>query len=173
MDEMLEAIKQRRSIRKYLDKEVSLDLIDKICTAGAYAASGGGRQPVIVLAVTERDKVKQLSKLNASVMNVDIDPFYGAPVVLVVLADKNTRTYVYDGSLALGNMMLEASSLGLGSCWIHRAKEMFESEEGKSILAQAGIVGDYEGIGNLIVGYPAEQPVAKERKEPFVYTLKG
>ena len=109
------------------------DIIDKIVEAGLYAPSGMGRQSVIIIAITDKDTRDRLSSLNASIMGSDGDPFYGAPAVLVVLADKTRPTYIYDGSLAMGNMMLAAKALGLGSCWIHRAKEEFESEEGKGV----------------------------------------
>ena len=100
----------------------------------------------------------------------DTDPFYGAPVVLVVLADKNRPTCVYDGSLVMGNLMNAAASLGIGSCWIHRAKEVFASEEGKALLKKWGVEGDYEGIGHCVLGYPARDvPKAKPRKENYVY----
>ena len=116
-----------------------------------------------------RDK---LSKMNAAVFGKDIDPFYGAPELLIVLADKSRPTYVYDGSLVMGNMMLAAADLGVASCWIHRAKEEFESEEGKAILKDLGIKGDYEGIGHLVLGYaaaPAGEPAP--RKEDYVYRI--
>ena len=132
-----------------------------------------GRQPVIILAVTNKELRERLSKLNADVMHSTSDPFYGAPVVLVVLADKNAPTHVYDGSLVVENLMLAAHDLGIGSCWIHRAKEVFESEEGKEILKSLGIEGDYEGIGNCILGYAdGEEPQAKPRKDNFVYWVK-
>jgi len=116
-----------------------------------------------------RDK---LSRMNAAVMGVDTDPFYGAPAVLVVLADRSVRTYVYDGSLVMGNMMTAAHELGVGSCWIHRAREMFDSPEGKEILASLGIEGDYEGVGNLIVGYAdCPLPAARPRKENYIYRI--
>jgi nitroreductase len=105
-------------------------------------------------------------------MGMDTDPFYVAPQVLIVLADRNVRTYLYDGSLTMGNMMLKAYELGVSSCWIHRAKEVFETEEGKAILARAGIEGDFEGIGNLIIGYcDGELPAAKERRQGRVFRL--
>ena len=113
-----------------------------------------------------------LSKLNASVMGVDIDPFYGAPELLVVLADKSVPTYIYDGSLVMGNLMNAAADLGVASCWIHRAKEEFESEEGKALLKKLGIDGDYEGIGNLVLGYaaaPANEPAP--RKATYIYKI--
>jgi len=117
-----------------------------------------------------RDK---LSKMNAKYLGADIDPFYGAPVVLVVLADKNINTHIYDGSLVLGNMMNAAAELGVGNCWIHRAKEEFESAEGKEILESLGITGEYEGIGHLVLGYPAGEPSpSKPRKENYAYFIK-
>ena len=163
----------RRSVRKYKPDMLPKETIEKIIEAGLYAPSGMGRQPVIILAVTDKKVRDQLSKLNAGIMGADgMDPFYGAPAVLVVLADKTRPTYIYDGSLAMGNMMLAAKALGLGSCWIHRAKEEFESEEGKKLLESLGIVGQYEGIGNCIIGYAAEEPKAAERKPGRVYKIE-
>lgn len=149
----LSTIKSRSSSRKYLTTPVPRDIVEKIVEAGTYAATGRGMQAPIILAVMNKDVRDRLSKINAQIMGVDSDPFYGAPQVLVVLAEKKAHTYIYDGSLVLGNMMLAAEELGIASCWIHRAKETFETEEGKQILADAGIEGDYEGIGNLIIGY--------------------
>ena len=151
MNEVIKNIVERRSIKKYKSDMVPTELIDEVLKAGTYAPSGMNRQ---------------------SPMGVDIDPFYGAPVVLVVLADKSVPTYIYDGSLVMENMMLAASSLGLGSCWIHRAKEEeFETEEGKEILKSLGITGDYEGIGNCILGYPDMEAKEKPRKENYIYKI--
>ena len=136
------------------------------------SAAGMGRQSPIIIAVTDKETRDMLSKLNASVMGVDIDPFYGAPELLVVLADKSVPTYIYDGSLVMGNLMNAAADLGVASCWIHRAKEEFESEEGKAILKKLGIDGDYEGIGNLVLGYaaaPANEPAP--RKATYIYKI--
>ena len=170
MANTLDTIKTRRSIRKYKSDAIPEEILNKIIEAGSYAPSGMGRQPVIILAVTNKELRDRLSKLNADVMHSTSDPFYGAPVVLVVLADKNAPTHVYDGSLVMENLMLAAHDLGIGSCWIHRAKEVFESEEGKEILKSLGIEGDYEGIGNCILGYAdVEEPQAKPRKDNFVY----
>lgn len=172
MSETLENIKTRRSIRQFKDTPVPKELIEKICEAGTYAPTGMGKQSPIIVAVTNPTVRNKLSKLNADIMNGTNDPFYGAPVVLVVLADKERGTYLYDGSLVMGNMMLAAHDLGLGSCWIHRAKEVFESEEGKALLKEWGIEGDYEGIGNCIIGYPdGKEPVAKPRKSDYVYYI--
>lgn len=173
MSETLETIKSRRSIRKYKEDSIPEDILNKIIEAGTYAPSGMGKQSAIILAVTNKEVRDKLSKINASIMGSTNDPFYGAPVVLVVLADKSVRTHVYDGSLVMENLMLAAHDLGVGSCWIHRAKETFETEEGKELLQSLGIEGEYEGIGNCILGYPdGELPVAKQRKNNFVYYVK-
>lgn len=172
MNEILENIKTRRSIRHYKPDSVPSELLDKISEAGLYAASGLNRQSPIIIQVTDKETRDELSRLNALVMGRDIDPFYGAPVVFIVLASKDMMTYVNDGSLALGNMMLEAHELGLGSCWIHRAKEVFETKEGKAILEKLGIKGDYEGIGNLIVGYvDGEYPAAAQRNPGRLFKI--
>ena len=170
--ELNEAIRNRRSVRKYTEEKVPQEIVDQIIEAGLWAASGMGKQAPIILAVNDRETRDEISRLNAAVMNSTNDPFYGAPQVLVVLANKNVGTYVYDGALTMGNMMLEAYNLGVSSCWIHRAKEVFASEEGKAILAKAGIEGDYEGIGNLIIGYAdGEVPAPRERAEGRVYKI--
>ena len=148
MSDVLETIKSRRSIRKYKSDMVPQDKLEKIIEAGTYAATGMGKQSPIIVAVTNKELRDKLSAMNAKIMGTNTDPFYGAPVVLIVLADKSRPTYLYDGSLVMGNLMLEAEAQGIGSCWIHRAKEEFESEEGKEILKSLGIEGDYEGIGH-------------------------
>lgn len=172
MSEMLEMIKNRRSFRRYKPDTVPQEMIDKVIEAGLWAASGMGRQSTIIIAVTDRETRDQLSAANAAVMGANTDPFYGAPAVLIVLGDKRVGTCVYDGSLAIGNMLLEAHALGLGACWIHRAKEEFEGETGKKILEKLGIKGEYEGIGHVILGYPdGETPVPAPRKEGRVYRI--
>ncbi len=172
MNIVIQQMKERRSCRKYKDTMIQKEDIEEIIEAGLYAASGMGKQSPIILAITDKETRDELSKMNASIMNSDNDPFYGAPVVLVVLADKNVRTAIYDGSLVMGNLMLAADSKGIGSCWIHRAKEEFESEEGKALLKKLGIEGDYEGIGHCILGYPdCEKNNAADRKENRVYWL--
>lgn len=163
----------RRSVRKYKPDMVPQEKLDKILEAGTYAATGMGRQSPIILAVTDKAMRDRLSKMNAAIMGEDSDPFYGAPVVLVVLADKNVPTYIYDGSLVMGNLMNAAHAEGIASCWIHRAKEEFNSPEGKQILQDLGITGDYEGIGHCILGYAdGDEPAAKPRKESYVYSVK-
>ena len=169
----MEDLLTRRSVRSYTDEIPPMEVIEEICKAGTYAPTGMNRQSPIIIAVTNKEMRDRLSKMNAAVMGADNDPFYGAPVVLVVLADKNVHTYVEDGSLVMGNLMNAAHAKGLGSCWIHRAKEMFETEEGKQILKDLGIEGDYVGVGNCILGYTAgDYPEAKPRKENWVYWVK-
>ena len=170
--ETLTVLKTRRSCRAYLPDPVEDEKLNAILEAGTYAATGMGRQSPIILVVKDPEVRAKLQKLNAAAMGMDIDPFYGAPELLVVLASKDMPTYVCDGSLVMGNMMNAAADLGVASCWIHRAKEEFESEEGKAILKRLGIEGDYEGIGNLILGYaakPANAPAS--RKADYIYRI--
>ncbi len=170
MSDFLEQLKERRSIRAFQEKMVPKEDIEKVIEAGLYAASGKNRQDSIIVAVTDRECRDWFSRINAEIMGVSTDPFYGAPVILIVLADKNAPTYLYDGSLTIGNMLLEADALGLGACWIHRAKEEFESEEGQAFLKSLGIEGDYEGIGHVALGYPSmEKAAAPERKGGRVF----
>ena len=170
MAETLHTIRTRRSTKRFKPDPVPAELIKQIAEAGTYAASGLGKQSSIILAVTDKEKRDQLSRMNAAVKNLTDDLFYGAPAVLVVLADKTVPTYVYDGSLVMGNMMLAAEALGLGHCWIHRAKEEFETEGGKAFLEALGITGDYEGIGHLVLGYPdGEKRPEQPRKENYIY----
>ena len=173
MAETLKTIKERRSCRNFKPDMVPKEIIEKIAEAGTYAATGMGKQSPIIIAVTNKELRDRLSKMNAQVMGSNSDPFYGAPVVLIVLANKNYGTYVYDGSLVMGNLMLAAHNEGVGSCWIHRAKEEFESEEGKEILRSLGIEGEYEGIGHCALGYTeGEYPEGHERKDNWVYYIK-
>ena len=173
MNDVIKTILERRSVREYKSDMVKDELIDEIVKAGTYAPSGRGAQSPIIIAITNKKIRDKLASINAKIAGGVTDPFYGAPVVLVVLADKNIPTYIYDGSLVMENMMLAAKSLGLGSCWIHRAKEEFETEEGKALLKSLGIMGDYEGIGNCIIGYPEMDNMRKNpRKESYVYKIK-
>ncbi len=172
MAETLKTISSRSSVRRFRSEPVPREIIDQITEAGTKAASGMNRQAAIIIVVDDPKVRDELSRINASVMNSDSDPFYGAPTVAVVLADRKVRTYLYDGSLVMANMMLAAEDLGVGSCWIHRAKEEFESEYGKKLLKDLGIEGDYEGIGNLILGWPdGEKPAPKEHKADYVYHI--
>ena len=167
----LECLLTRKSVKSYKPDPVPSEQLEKILEAGTYAPTGRNLQAPIIIAVTDKKVRDELSALNASVLGAQSDPFYGAPVVLVVLAKKEVRTRVYDGSLVMGNLMLAAHALGLGGCWIHRAKEVFEMPEGKALLEKLGLNDEYEGIGNCIVGYPAAEPVAKPRKENWIYRV--
>ena len=167
----LENILTRVSVKKYKSDPVPKELMDKIIQAGLCAPSGLNKQAPIILAVTDKQVRDELSKINAGKDPFKrADPFYNAPCVLVVLADKSIPTYLYDGPLVMENMMLAAHALGLGACWIHRAKETFDLPEWKEFLKKLGIEGEYEGIGNCVIGYPeGEVPAVKPRKEGRVY----
>ena len=169
MNETMKTLIQRRSCRKYQKRQVDRDQLEQILEAGTYAPTGMGRQSPVIVAVQDPEMVAKLSAMNAAVMGSQSDPFYGAPTVLVVLADKTMSTYLYDGALVMGNLMNAAHSLGVASCWIHRAKEVFASQEGKALLAQWGLPDTYEGIGNCILGYAdGPLPEAKPRKENWI-----
>lgn len=168
----LEQILHRRSIRRYKSELPARELIEKITEAGTYAACGRNNQSGLIIAVTNQELRNRISAMNNKIYGGEegFDPFYGAPAILIVLAKKDSPHRVYDGSLIMGNMMLAADALGLGTCWIHRAKEEFETEEGKAILRELGITEEYEGIGHLALGYPdGKHPVARPRKENYVY----
>lgn len=174
MNEVLKAIEQRRSIRRYKATPVPQEVLDQIIEAGRYAANGMGYQNTLILQVTNSELRDEISRRNAQIggWKEGFDPFYGAPAILIVLAKKDWANRIYDGSLVMGNLMLAAHSLGIGSCWIHRAKEEFETEWGKQLLASLGIEGEYEGIGHCALGYIAgAEPKAAVRKVP-VYSIK-
>ena len=172
MNEALKVLTERRSCRSYTPDPIPADILNQILEAGTFAATGMGKQSPIMIAVTDKKTRDQLSKMNAAVMGASNDPFYGAPVVIVVLANRAVPTYLYDGSLVMGNLMNAAHSLGIASCWIHRAKEEFDSAEGKAILKDLGIEGDYEGIGHCILGYAAQETrTAAPRKENYLYRI--
>lgn len=168
MNEILKAMQDRRSIRKFTAELPKKSDLEQIAEAGLYAASGMGKQAAKIIAVTDKKLRDKISEMNRKIggWNEGFDPFYGAPVIFIVLAQKECATYIYDGSLVMGNLMLASHSLGLGSIWIHRAKEEFESSEGKEILRELGIDGEWEGIGHCAVGYAqGELPEAAPRKE--------
>ena len=174
MNEVIKAMVERRSARNYKDEMLPKEVVDDIIEAGLYAASGRNYQSAIIVAVTDKGMRDRLSEMNRKIGGwaEGFDPFYNAPVVLIVLADKTKPTYIYDGSLVMGNLMLAAHSMGIGSCWIHRAKEEFESDEGKEILKSLGIEGDYEGIGHCILGYTdSDLTKIPERKSDRVYFI--
>lgn len=172
MNEVIRTIKARRSIRSYKNDQITDEQLNTILEAGIYAASGMGEQATILVAVQDPEVIAQMSGINAKVMGADMDPFYGAPTVVVVFADGDRITAVEDGSLVIGNMMLAAASIGVDSCWIHRAKETFETEEGKTAMKKWGIPANYVGVGNCILGYrDGELPEAAERKPGRIVRL--
>lgn len=175
MNDILIAMKERRSIRKFKPDMPAKEELEQIIEAGRYAANGMGRQATLTLAVTNRELRDQISADNCEIggWTEGFDPFYGAPVILIVLAEKGWANRVYDGSLVMGNMMLAAHALGLGSIWIHRAKEEFEMEKYQELLSSLGISGEWEGIGHCAVGYiDGETPKAAERKAGRVFWVE-
>ena len=175
MNEILACIKQRRSIRKFKPDLIPCEDMDAIIEAGLYAASGMGKQATKIIAVTNKKVRDELSDLNRQIggWKPGFDPFYGAPVVLIVLGDKSWVNHVYDGSLVMGNLMLAAQALGIGSCWIHWAKEEFELPYGQELLQKLGIQGEWEGIGHCVLGYPeGPLPEAPARKPDRGYYIE-
>lgn len=171
--EMIRLLCERRSVRSYQYKQVDEATLNEILKAGTYAPSGRGRQSALMVVVQDPETREILRKMNARIMGrEDMDPFYGAPTVVVVLADRRIPTYLEDGCLVMGNLMNAAHAMDVDSCWIHRAKEEFETEEGKSLLRKWGIGEDYVGIGHCILGYgDCEAPTAAERKEQYIYRI--
>lgn len=175
MNEVIKAMKERRSIRKFKAEMPSKADLEQIVEAGLYAANGRGRQAVITIAVTDKELRDKLSAVNNEIMGgpEGNDPFYGAPAILIVLANKEVPTAPYDGSLVMGNLMLAAHSLGLGSIWIHRAKEESEMPEYQKLLKDLGIEGEWEGIGHCAVGYiDGENPAAAPRNDGRVFWVE-
>lgn len=160
---MHELLKERRSVRKYKPEQITDAELDAILEAGLYAPSGMNTQNTIMVAVRDKETRDQLSRMNAAVMGTQSDPFYGAPCVVVVLVHPERYTWIEDGALVMGNLMLAAHEMGIGSCWIHRAQQMFDSVEGKELLKKWGLPENLKGVGNCILGYPDEEPTAKPR----------
>ena len=170
MNETIKTLTERRSVRAYKPDQVPEDVLAQILKAGEYAPSGMGMQSAVMVVVQDPETIQTLSRINASIMGSEGDPFYGAPTVIVVLADSKRGTCVEDGSLVMGTLMLAAHSLGVGSCWIHRAKEVMASPEGQELLRKWGIPENYVGVGNCILGYPVKEKIgeAKPRKADYI-----
>ena len=170
---VLTSLKERRSVRSYSARQIEEDKLCAILEAGMYAPTGMNRQSPIMVVVQDAETRERLRKMNAAILgNPDADPFYGAPTIIIVLADRNISTCVEDGSLVMGNLMNAAHAVGVDSCWIHRAKQEFESEEGKQLLREWGIKGEYIGIGHCILGYrEGTAPEARPRKDGYVYRV--
>ena len=169
MNETIKTLLERRSIRGYKKDLVPAEILDQILEAGEYAPSGMGMQGTMMVVTQNAELVAKLSQMNADVMGSGADPFYGAPTVIIVFADSEMGTCVENGSLVMGNLMNAAHALGVDSCWIHRAREVFDSPEGKALKAQWGVPESYVGIGHCVLGYRSgEYPEAKARKAGFV-----
>lgn len=170
---VLQNLQTRRSVRAYLPKQVEEAALEAVLIAGTYAPTGMNRQAPVIVAVQDAATIAKLSAMNAAVMGSDKDPFYGAPTVLVVLADPEIRTWVEDGSLVMGNLMNAAHAVGLASCWIHRAREVFDSAEGKALLKEWGLPETLRGVGNCILGYAdGPLPATRPRKDGYVVRVK-
>ena len=168
MNEVLKSLKERRSCRKFLPQQVRQQDLEAILEAGTYAPTGMNRQAPVIVAIQNPETLAQVSRLNAAVMGSDTDPFYGAPTVLVVLADPQVRTWLHDGALVMGNLLNAAHAIGLGSCWIDRAEPVFETEEGKALMKKWGVPEGYVGVGNCILGHTDVTPEPKPRKEGYI-----
>ena len=174
MANTLDDLKNRRSCRSYQPRQITEEELQQVLEAGMYAPTGMGKQSPIIIAVQNKEAIETLRSMNAAIMGTpEADPFYGAPTVLIVLADRSRPTYLYDGSCVMDNLLNAAQALGLGACWIHRAREEFDSEAGKALLKQWGVEGDYEGIGHCILGYRADAvPAPAPRKGNYVYYVR-
>ena len=170
MNNMIKLICERRSVRNFNDKEIPKDLLKEILNWGTFAPNGMGRQSATIIAITNKETINKIKKINSSILNrSDFDPFYNAQTIIVVLANKNIPTYVKDGSAVITNILNAAFSLGIDSCWIDRAKETFETNEGKELLKKWGLTNEYEGIGNIALGYRnGELPAPAKRKENYI-----
>ena len=174
MANTLDDLKNRRSCRSYQSRQIAEEELQQVLEAGMYAPTGRGAQAPVIVVVQDPETIETLRKMNAAILgNPEADPFYGAPTVLIVLADKSRPTYLYDGSCVMDNLLNAAQAVGLGACWIHRAKEEFDSEAGKAMLEQWSVQGDYEGIGHCVLGYRADAvPAPAPRKANYVYYVR-
>lgn len=169
MNEILKCLEERRSCRTFQEKQIDEETLGRVLRAGTYAPTGMNRQSPVMVVLQDRETIGRVAALNAAVMGRAGDPFYGAPTVVVVLADSRLPTWVEDGSLVIGNLLNAAHAVGLAGCWIHRAREVFDGEEGRAMLAEWGLDPSYRGVGNCILGYRAgEEPAARPRREGYV-----
>lgn len=169
MRDGMDVLLKRRSIRRFRPDQIKEEELKAVIEAGRFAPTAMNRQPGLIVAVQDADTLERLRKINAEIWGSDTDPFYGAPTILLVLVKADVPTGVCDGSLMLGNMMNAAYALGLGSCWINRIRETFEREDGKALLKEWGVEGEYVGVGSCILGYPeGEHPEAKKRTSQVV-----
>ena len=166
--EVLKCIRERRSIRAYEPRQISDEALEAVLQAGTFAPIGRGSQSPKMVVVQDKETLALLSKLNAGILGSMGDPFYGAPTVVVVFVDTTRPTWLEDGTMVMANLMLAAHAVGLGSCWVHRARPVFESEAGKALMEKWGIPQNYAGVAHCILGYAAETPKAKPRKEDYI-----
>lgn len=173
MNDMLTLLTTRRSIRKYQSTPIKEEELQEILKAGTYAPTAMGQQSPIIVSIENKELRNRISKMNASIMGCDHDPYYGAPIILLVFAPKDKTTHIQDASCVLLNMMLAAHSFGIGTCWINREKEMFETAEGQALMKAWGIDTSYEGVGALALGYPdGDAPKPKERKADYIRRIQ-
>lgn len=174
MKETLQDLKTRRSCRKYRPEQITEEELEAILEAGTYAPTGMGAQSPIIVAIQDKKTRDLIASLNAAVMGTCTDPFYGAPTVLVVLADRSRSTHVDDGNMVIANLLNAAHAVGVDSCYIYRAREVFQSEQGIELLRKWGVEGDYEGIGNVILGYGLPEGIreAAPRKEGYIIRVR-
>lgn len=168
-NEVLKSLKERRSIKSYRPEQITKEELDAVLEISTYAPSGMGRQSPKLVAIQDKNTLTQLSKLNASILNIESDPFYGAPTVVVVFGNPEIMTWMEDACLAAGNLLNAAHATGLGGCWIHRARQMFETPEGKNLMRQWGVPENYVGVANCILGYRLNDPKPRApRKEDYI-----
>lgn len=173
MNDMLTLLTTRRSIRKYQSTPIKEEELQAILEAGTYAPTAMGQQSPIIVSIENKELRDRISKLNASIMGSDHDPYYGAPIIILVFAPKDKSTHIQDASCVLLNMMLAAHSFGIGTCWINREKEMFETAQGQALMKEWGINTSYEGVGALVLGYPdGDAPKPKERKADYIRRIQ-
>lgn len=169
MSDLVKVLRERRSIRRYKAEQIKDAELDVILEAGIYAPTGGGSQSPVIVVVQDKGVIDALEKHNAAAFGQPGGhPFYGAPTVVNVFADTSKVTPIHDASLVMGNLMNAAAALGIGSCWIHRAKEVFETPEGKALKKKWGLGDHFEGVAHCILGYAAETPAAKPRKDGYI-----
>lgn len=169
MNEAYKNLLTRRSVRKYKPEQISREELDAVLLAGTYAPTAVGKQSPLIVSVQNKDDIALMSKLNAQVWGVEFNPLFAAPTVIVVFADGGNRNGLQDASLVMGNLLNAANALGLGSCWVNRAKEVFELPEGKALLKKWGVHGNWVGVGNCTLGYalaPAAEPIP--RREGYI-----
>ena len=170
---LLDIIRTRRSCRSYKQQQITDEQLNAVLEAGTYAPTSRGLQSPFIVAIQNKDLLKQLAEMNAEVMGATTNPYYDAPTYILVFVPDGFANGVYDAALVLENMMLAAHAQGLGSCWIHREREMFATEEGKELMKQWGLPDGLIGIGALALGYPEGEPApAKPRKDGYTRVIR-